>query len=134
MSIDRARVQRFDPATFPESPQIQWLYRESALLPECEWNWKAAAVDLETGTQAYIFGSHAAAEIQAAKMPYCLPGASRDSIPFAVVCGSAQCVEERHRRANTRAAHLDAIEADELRTPSLPADEVFRRTEARNPT
>ena len=98
--IDRAIIQRFDPERFPFA--MQFLHRDRALFAEDEWFWR------DTRAGAYVFGSHAAAEIQAAKMPYRIKDLDGEHRPMAVVCGTPQLESERQRRQQTRLAEMEA--------------------------
>ena len=103
MSCDRAMVQRFDPERFPFA--MQFLHRDPALFAEDEWFWR------DSRTEAYVFGSHAAAELQARKMPYRIADVAGEHFPVAVVCGSPQLNVEREARLRNREAGLEAAVA-----------------------
>jgi hypothetical protein len=103
---------------------MQFLHRDAgALSPAEEWFWR------ETKAEAYVFGSHAAAEIQAAKMPYHVAGIEREFLPVAVVTGTPQLEYERATRRRDEAARLAAAAEDELHLPALSAEECAARLE-----
>lgn len=119
MSCDRAMVQRFDPERFPFA--MQFLHRDPALFAEDEWFWG------DTRTEAYIFGSHAAAELQARKMPYRIENLDGEHFPVAVVCGSPQLATEREPRARNREACISASVERMKVSPSAAYAELERR-------
>lgn len=117
---DRSRVQRFNPAGLLAG--MQWLHRDPALFPEAEWHWK------DTKTESYVFATHAAAEIQAGKMPYRVAGVERELMPVAVVIGSPQLDEDRATRHRQRD---EAIEASVERMRVSP-EEAYAALEKRH--
>lgn len=125
MSTTRSIIQRLNPGNVFGT--VQCLHRVTALFAEDEWLWK------EERAGAWVFDSYDEAFTQAATMPYTLAEEPKTMLwPFAAVLGNPQLDDERSVRHRNRAARLDAIEAGELRMPSLPASEVFDREERRH--